>query len=48
MKKKSQTNVPDVRNFVHKHMETFSKAQTFVDRKKDQRNGKRKHKGQDW
>ncbi|UYE98476.1 hypothetical protein XbC2_47 [Xanthomonas phage XbC2] len=44
-KKKSTQEVPDVQNFVAKHMNTFNKAATHVDRKKDSKNGKIKHKG---
>ncbi len=31
-------------NFVAKHMNTFCKAQTMIDRKKQTKNGKVKHK----
>lgn len=34
-----------VNNLVQKHMETFNKPKTFVDRKKEMKNGKQKHKG---
>lgn len=37
--------LPDVQNFVAKHMNTFNKAKTFVDQKKEFKNGKTKHKG---
>lgn len=43
--KKKCEELPDVQNFVHKHMNTFNKAKTFADRKKDSKNGKIKHKG---
>jgi hypothetical protein len=43
--KKAKNSVPEVQNFVHKHMETFNKPKTFIDRKKEQKNGKTKHKG---
>lgn len=42
-KKKSVVNNP-----VQKHMETFNKPKTFVDQKKEMKNGKQKHKGRDW
>ena len=44
-KKKSTEQVPDVQNFVHKHMNTFNTAKTFTDRKKESKKGKTKHKG---
>lgn len=36
---------PVVENPVHKNMEVFNKPKTFVDRKKEAKNGKTKHKG---
>lgn len=44
----SKKNKPTVQNFVHKYMETFNKPQTHVDRKKEDKNGKVKHKGRGW
>lgn len=35
-------------NFVHKHMEEFNRPATHVDRKKESKNGKTKHKGRNW
>lgn len=46
MSKKSD-EVPNVQNFVHKHMETFNRPATHVDRKKEMKKGKTKHKGRD-
>jgi hypothetical protein len=37
-----------VSNPVAKHMETFNKPKTFVDQKKESKNGKIKHKGRDY
>ncbi len=34
----------NVNNFVQKHMNEFNKPQTHVDRKKEMKNGKVKHK----
>lgn len=48
MSKKQEQKKPDVQNFVHKHMEEFNRPATHVDRKKDKKNGKIKHKGRDW
>lgn len=45
MAKKPKVEAPDVQNFVAKHMNTFNKAKTFVDQKKESKNGKIKHKG---
>jgi hypothetical protein len=39
---------PVVNNPVAKHMETFNKPKTFVDQKKEAKNGKVKHKGRDF
>lgn len=44
-KKNKASEAPDVPNFVAKHMNTFNKAATHVDRKKESKNGKTKHKG---
>ncbi|WNV47188.1 hypothetical protein ENKO_079 [Klebsiella phage fENko-Kae01] len=46
MAKKSKSVV--VINPVAKHMETFNKPKTFVDQKKETKNGKIKHKGRGW
>lgn len=46
MAKKSKFVV--VNNPVAKHMETFNKPKTFVDQKKETKNGKIKHKGRGW
>jgi len=43
-----KTKIPDVQNFVHKHMNEFNKCSTHEDRKKAMKNGKIKHKGRDW
>jgi len=43
MKKKEK--VPSTRNFVHKYDIEVNRAQTHVDRKKNDRKGYRKHKG---
>ncbi|SOK58316.1 hypothetical protein [Yersinia phage fHe-Yen9-04] len=45
MAKSKNKNIPVVNNFVAKHMETFNKPKTFVDQKKEFKNGKTKHKG---
>lgn len=42
---KSKKSKPCVQNFVHKHMETFNKPQTHIDRKKELKKGSTKHKG---
>lgn len=46
MKEDEEINKP--RNFVAKHMRTFNHAQTHVDRKKEAKRGKRKHKGKEY
>lgn len=46
MSKSKVQKVPQVQNFVHKHMETFNKPQTHIDRKKElKKSGSTKHKG---
>ncbi|AMM43627.1 hypothetical protein FDG95_gp062 [Pectobacterium phage vB_PcaM_CBB] len=45
MAKSKKTEKVVVNNPVAKHMETFNKPKTFTDRKKDNKNGKIKHKG---
>ena len=44
----SKKKKPSVQNPVAKHMETFNKPKTFVDQKKEAKNGKIKHKGRDY
>lgn len=44
----SKRKTPSVCNPVAKHMETFNKPKTFVDQKKESKNGKIKHKGRDF
>lgn len=44
----SKSKKPNVQNFVHKHMEEFNRPSTYVDRKKETRKGKVKHKGRGW
>jgi hypothetical protein len=43
-KKKTQ-EAPQVNDFVAKHMNTFNKAATHIDRKKESKKGNTKHKG---
>ncbi len=45
MAKRNKVEVPKINNLVAKHMETFNKPKTFVDRKKRQSKGYTKHKG---
>ncbi len=42
---KSKKDKVQQNNPVAKHMETFNRPATFVDRKKESKNGKVKHKG---
>ena len=37
--------IPKQKNLVAKHLRTFNKASVQVDRKKDEKRGKIKHKG---
>lgn len=44
MKKLKAKELPKMNNLVAKHMETFNRPATHVDRKKAFKNGKTKHK----
>ncbi|PXF30931.1 hypothetical protein WH50_12470 [Pokkaliibacter plantistimulans] len=45
---RTQQVLPLLNNLVAKHAETFCKAQTHVDRKKDMKRGKEKNAGRWW
>lgn len=44
MKKLKAKELPKMNNLVAKHMETFNRPATHIDRKKAVKNGKVKHK----